>query len=370
MKRIAPLLFLLILATALMAAQQTEAQRRDDGREAARPATNGCAVADAPNLVSNPSFEGEYSAYVPPDGHPDCPAGICTTAQMAPEWTPWWRSHDPADEDWIIRMPEYKPADPDFTNPVRVRSGDAAQQYFTFHSTHEAGFYQQVTVTAGLEYCFSTWGHSWSAADDDDAYSGPDDGELMQKVGIDPTGGTDWQSEDIIWGDARIQYDVYGQFAVTATAEAPVITVYVYSQPNWAKKHNDVYWDDAFVGTTSPPAGMTVTHEFLGFLAQADAPRVMTRTVHVDLFGEPDMTWSAALSPTGTLTPTLSASNGAAGEPLTVTVDSSAYLTGTYTATLVITSTPAVAGSPAVIPMRLVVASEIHEVSLPVIQKP
>ena len=367
MKRIAPILFLLTVATALFAVQRTEGQKTDGGREVALPAENGCAAADAPNLVENPSFEGEYSAYVPPDGHPDCDLGVCQTAQMAPGWTPWWRSHDPADPDHIIRMPEYKPADPDFTDPVRVRTGEAAQQYFTFFSTHEAGFYQQVTVTAGLDYCFSIWGHSWSAQDDDDAYSGPDDGELMQKVGIDPTGGTNWQSPDIIWTEPITQYDVYGQFAVTATAQAPTITLFVYSQPRFAVKHNDVYWDDAFV-----PARIAVSIDHsTSILEDVDEPAVTTRTVHIsgNLFGGTPVSWTATLSPTGTFTPTLSATSGLAGEPLTLTVDSSGYVTGTYTATLVITSTPNVAGSPAFIPLRLIVAAEIYDVALPAILK-
>lgn len=210
------------------------------------------------NLVDNPSFEGQYSAYIPPNGHPDCPAGICATAQMAPNWIPWWRSHDPSDPDYIIRMPEYKPASPIFNDPVRVRSGQAAQQYFTFFSTHEAGFLQQSAVIPGVTYRFQVWGHSWSAQDDDDAYSGPEDGLLIQKVGIDPTGGDDWQSANIIWGAERLQYDIYGLFEIAATAQAPTMTLFVYSQPAFPVKHNDVYWDDAtlFVvnqGTTPPP---------------------------------------------------------------------------------------------------------------------
>lgn len=197
------------------------------------------------NLVENESFEGQYSAYIPPNGHPDCPAGICITAQMAPNWTPWWRSHDPNDPDWIIRMPEYKPADPIFNDPPRVRTGQAAQQLFTFFSTHEAGFLQKVPVFPGFTYQFQIWGHSWSAQDDDDAYSGPQDGKLYQKVGLDPTGGDDWQSNNIIWSGERMQYDTYGLFEISATAQAPTMTVYVYSRPNFAVKHNDVYWDDA-----------------------------------------------------------------------------------------------------------------------------
>jgi len=367
MKRIAPILFLFAVAAALLAAQRTDAQNGSENREIARAAANGCDAADVANLVENPSFEGEYSAYEPPEGHPDCDLGVCQTAQMAPGWTPWWRSHDPADPGYIIRMPEYKPASPIFTDPVRVRTGSAAQQYFTFFSTHEAGFYQQVTVTAGSEYCFSIWGHSWSAQDDDDAYSGPEDGVLMQKVGIDPTGGTDWQSPDITWTEPITQYDVYGQFAVTATAQAPVVTVFVYSQPSYAVKHNDVYWDDAFV-----PARMVANINAATIIEAVSEPAVATRTIQIDsdlVEGMP-VTWTASLSPTGTFTPTLSANSGLAGEPLTVTVDSSGYLTGTYTATVVITSTPAVAGSPAVIPLRLIVVPEIYDVALPAILRP
>ena len=109
-------------------------------------AGQGCSAGT--NLLANPSFEGQYSSFMPPNGHPDCPAGICTTAQMAPNWSPWWLSHNPSDPGHIIRMPEYKPASSIFTNPPRVRTGDSAQQFFTFFSTHRAGLMQQVPVTA------------------------------------------------------------------------------------------------------------------------------------------------------------------------------------------------------------------------------
>jgi hypothetical protein len=226
---------------------------------AARPSASVVALAPAPepttteeeealcvgvNLLTNPSFEGPYSSYDPPPNFPDCPFGICTTAQMAAGWTPYWRSHNPADPEWIMRMPEYKPAELWHVNPDRVRHGSRAQQLFTFWGTHEAGFYQRVAVQPGASYCFSIWGHSWSTMDDE-TYSGPETGQLVQKIGIDPTGGTNWQSSAIVWSGEREQYDVYGLFEVEAVAQASAVTVFVYSQPSWAVKHNDVYWDDA-----------------------------------------------------------------------------------------------------------------------------
>jgi hypothetical protein len=319
----------------------------------------------SPNLVQNPSFEGQYMAYVPPTPHPDCPAGICVTAQMANGWTPWWRSHDPNDPDYIIRMPEYKPADPNFNDPPRVRSGEAAQQYFTFFSTHEAGFLQQVPVISGADYLFQIWGHSWSAQDDDDAYSGPEDGQLFQNVGLDPTGDDDWQSDNIIWGTERLQYDTYGFFSISATAESPTMTVYVYSRPNIPVKHNDVYWDDAALFLMDLPVNpLAIT-----LIADVDFPQSETYTVDIYWTGDPAIQWNAMLNPSGTITPLLSATSGQAGQPLMVTLESNGFPTGTYTTSLTLSANPAVPGSPVTIPVTMIVAEEVSVVYLPVLLK-
>lgn len=324
-----------------------------------------CADFNGDNLVSNPSFEGAYSAYVPPDGHPDCPAGVCNSAQMAPDWTPWWLSHDPADPDWIIVMPEWKPASDAFTNPTRVRTGERAQQLFSFYATHEAGFYQQVLVEPGRDYCFSIWGHGWSAQDDDDAYSGPDDGILQQRIGLDPTGGTDWQSGNIIWGTARTQYDLYGLFEVSATANASTMTLFVYSQPAYAVKHNDVYWDDARLSTQEELV-ITVDPSQATFVADVDTPQTVSRAIQITANGS--LTWNATIEPGGTLTPQLSATSGTTGTDLTITIDSTPYGLGTYTANLTLTTDPPALGSPLTIPLTLIVLPDLQEGYLPIIQ--
>lgn len=321
------------------------------------------------NLLTNPSFEGQYSGYIPPNGHPDCPAGICQTAQMAPGWTPWWRSHDPADPGWIIRMPEYKPADPDFDDPPRVRSGDAAQQYFTFFATHEAGFYQKVAATPGVSYCFSIWGHSWSADDDDDAYSGPMDGLLDQKIGIDPTGGEDWQSPDVIWSAPRRQYDFYGLFAIEAIAQAAEITVFTYSQPAYAVKHNDVYWDDAFVSA----AGSMDPTEALTFLADVGDPGNQSQAAEINLEGDPSLTWTAVLSPGGSLPPaniTLTPTSGGPDDDLTVTVNTTGLAVADYAAAIRIDAGAAIPGSPATIDVLVIVAPELFAGYIPQALRP
>ena len=153
------------------------------------------------NLLANPSFEiGDYSPYVmDAPGHPDCqtwdqsePNQYCERVKLADDWHPWWRD-EPRTENWMNIQPEYVPSTPQ-EQPPRVRTGDKSQHYFSFWSTMEAGLYQQVTAVPGATYCFNAWGHAWSARTTLNGWvSDPNDhGELHQRVGIDPIGGTDW----------------------------------------------------------------------------------------------------------------------------------------------------------------------------------
>ncbi len=324
------------------------------------------------NLLTNPGFEGPYSTYnMPPPGHPDCqtwdpaePNQVCERAQMPDGWAPYWRDA-PRPETWINIMPEYTQSTPDQVNPDRVRSGGKSLHYFSFFSTHEGGAYQQAAAVPGGRYCFSAYGHAWSARTSSDWYSDPDpdNGELFQKVGIDPTGGTDWESLDIIWSNEREQYDLFDLFQVEAVAQANTVTVFLYSRPDLPVKHNDVYWDDAALTV----AMMQTSPDTLGLLADVDISQTVTHTVAIDL--SPGLTWTASLDPLGAITPTLSAASGSAGENLTVTLDSSGYLTGTYTTTLTIQSAAGVIGSPAAIPVTLWVVPELNYVYLPIVKK-
>jgi hypothetical protein len=326
-------------------------------------------LAAAPdNLLDNPSFEGTYSAYVPPGGHPDCPSGVCQTAQMAPGWTPFWRSHDPADPGYIYKMPEYKPATTAFSDPPRVRSGEKAQQYFTFFATHQAGFYQRVAVQSGAAYCFQIWGHSWSAQDDDDAYSGPEDGELYQQVGIDPWGGVDWRSPNVVWGPARIQYDAYGLFSVCGQATSDHLTVFVLSEPLWAVKHNDVYWDDASLAL-APDEPASLQPASLRFLADRAQPVSETVEVTVTHDQLPGLRWLARLAPDGTLPLSLNRTEGWAGDSFEITVSSLGLRRGTYTGEVEVVLDPPLPGSPLLLPVSLTVYPELHRYRLPLVRR-
>ena len=197
------------------------------------------------NLLRNPDFEGTYVQFE-----------WYRTAQMAPDWTPWWRGQAPGDEAWKNRMPEYKPAAP---HKDRIHSGGNAQQLFTYHGTHEAGIYQRVTnIPAGSRVRFTIWGQAW-AGDGDDAKKSEGGGPMRMKVGIDPTGGTDPWSGRIVWSSEANPLDTWQQLAVEATAAGTAVTVFTHSAPPWPTKHNDVYWDNASLVATAPPPPPTNT---------------------------------------------------------------------------------------------------------------
>lgn len=214
-------------------------------------AAQSLAAQDPTNLLQNPGFEGNYFPW----------SGI-NEVQVAHGWTPWWRKRTDADPPATYFQPEYKQAN-GYIYPNRVHGGAAAQQWFTFHATHQAGMYQQVfNVTPGARYRFTVWAQVWSSVQDDPNYS-IEPAYPNLKVGIDPTGNWNPWDGDVVWSGAYAFYDSWGQLAVEAVARNDVITVFLHSEPNIPVKHNDMYWDDAAVvavgADVPPPAPPTAT---------------------------------------------------------------------------------------------------------------
>ena len=224
------------------------------------------AWAQGGNLLQNPSFEGGFYAFDPADytwlalyasQREDCKTSDgqylqCNTAQVPVGWIPWWISQSEEDPDWKNRMPEYKPATAPFVN--RIHSGSAAAQYFTFHGTHTAGLLQVVDVPQNASLRFSIWGQAWSSTGDAEVSEFPT--PVNMRIGIDPTGGTNPYSPAIVWSGYKQPYDSYQQFVVEAQAQGNQVTVFTISSPDEARKHNDIYWDDAelvVIGQGAPP---------------------------------------------------------------------------------------------------------------------
>jgi LysM repeat protein len=148
----------------------------------------------------------------------------------------------------------------------RVHSGFRSQKYFSYGRMHEAGLYQRVGgIRPGSTVRFSIYIQAWMCHDIDKCgmngirSDAPSDMHL--RVGIDPYGGDNPFSPNVVWAPEKEAFDRWVEFAVETPARADTVTVFTHSRPDWpwARVSNDVYLDDASLVVVSPtymPAGV------------------------------------------------------------------------------------------------------------------
>ena len=244
-------------------------------------------VALGQNLLQDGGFEG--SLYIPCSRANDVPWNQIScdgldfsrvngqrqyirwdTVQVPLGWKGWWLApntnhagdpkfyqnhpnncYDDAPEGCIAwHNPEFRDTKGVVLGPSRIHSGSDSQKYFTFWSVHEAGVMQTVAVPPGTTLRFGAWMQAWSTNSDGreeipGSYVSSGQTSMHMKVGIDPCGGEDPWSPNIVWGPEHDSYDVFGYYEVRATAQCDKVTVFTHSMPEKALKHNDVYVDDA-----------------------------------------------------------------------------------------------------------------------------
>ena len=116
---------------------------------------------------------------------------------------------------------------------------------------------------------------------------------------------------------------------------------------------------------------LVVTPTALSLVAGADEPRLFTSTVVPQNAGYRVMMWMATVAADMGVTPTLVATTGYQGSPMTVTVDSAGYSTGTFTGMITVTATTSdVVGAPKGLPVTLIVVSHVYHAYLPVTVRP
>ncbi len=195
------------------------------------------------NLLQNGDFEG---AFVELEG--------AAPRNVAEHWSPWHVAADDNSPSFVNHDPNYDKE----TSRVRLDEAGKAQAWFTLFATHQGGLYQEVAnVESGKTYRFSVYAYVWSSSYEDTEES-EDPGDVVVRVGIDPDGGTDGESDDIIWSTAAtFFYDAYRQYAVIATAESTDITVFIESTVGGPRANNYIYLDDAALQITSETIAAT-----------------------------------------------------------------------------------------------------------------
>jgi len=191
--------------------------------------------------LTNGNFEGDFRN-----------VGGVGELSVAEGWEAWWHEGD--------TRPEYKRATVE-VDVRRVHSGNAAQQWFSSFATHTAGVYQRVEgIRSGAKLMFSAWLQAFSSNTDDFSHSR---GRYRMRIGVDPYGGVDSESPDIVWsddGDSIQPYDEYVKLEVQTAAKSDRCTVFVWGQAEWGVKHNNGYVDDCLLtveGGEEPNGGLT-----------------------------------------------------------------------------------------------------------------
>ncbi len=170
--------------------------------------------------------------------------------------------------------------------------------------TFLAGIYTQVGgLTPGATYHASI---GWGAPTEPDAFG--------RRLGIDPTGGTDPNSANIVWGPmkrgpGKVLNDSnpgYPNIDVAAVAKGSTVTVFVWVDHNYSTGQNQIFIDAvglyqdnvpvAAVATNTPPPAPQAPA--LKPKAAAPTKRPPTATV------APTATRTATLAPTATPAPT------------------------------------------------------------------
>ena len=189
------------------------------------------------NLLANPGFETFRTG---------------NTQTVAADWQPWTAPRSDNASSGEIVPPDYFPASE--ANPLgvipRIRSGDDAQVYGSYYTTHDAGVYQQVRgLGDGTEIRFSIYGYVLSTTFNDQTESEAPGGVAF-RVGIDPTGGTDPLADSVEYSDAAIFYDAFRQYSLIAEAEGDTVTVFVRTTVTDPVQYTYIYLDDAVLEVT------------------------------------------------------------------------------------------------------------------------
>jgi LysM repeat protein len=204
------------------------------------------------NLLTNGGFDGSFVAV-----QGEQPRNVATG------WTPWNASRTNDMPSYQNTQPKYLASSAANASGIvsRIRTGADAQIYYSFFATHDGGLYQTITgITPGTELRFSVYAYVWSTTFDDPNLS-EDPGDVAFRVGIDPTGGTDGLSPNVVYSTPLVAYDAYRQSSVLVKATGTSVTVFIRSSVSQPVQYSYIYLDDAVLASaTAAPASNTPTN--------------------------------------------------------------------------------------------------------------
>jgi hypothetical protein len=183
------------------------------------------AQAQGVNLITNPRFDTTWYGKTGIDG------------QIPIGWQLWANGQPPATD-----VNQFLPY---------TRSAPASWVLKGGYVAWTAGGYQTVTVEQGQTYRFTIYAFLWACDDLEYSCTGPTGRSTdtsfnsRVKVGIDPLGGTDPSSANILWTGLVDAPDAFFPQTVDAIAQGGQITVFFYTTVSHAPALRETFWDDA-----------------------------------------------------------------------------------------------------------------------------
>ena len=182
------------------------------------------------DLLANPSFEDSY------------------TGGVAEDWSAW-HYDSMAKKDCSAEVYYTQPVwSAELASRSLILDGVRSQHVGNQWDTWRGGVSQSVDgVTVGETYRFKASmigrvsNNQWPAASDPDGF-------INGRVGIDPSGGSDFAAASVAWGDAIIPRDSWQTATVQTVATSTSITVFVeadFGAIDNCYPHLDMWFDSA-----------------------------------------------------------------------------------------------------------------------------
>jgi len=211
--------------------------------------TAGTSAQTGNNLLQDPGFEDTNMKVVAQSTE----EGVTFSVNAA--WEGWY-TETPRNAEWQNQIPfgtGRNNAGFGF-----VRSGNRSMEISRGFSTFTAALYQTVTVPAGANVQGSAWAVVNISGDNSE------NANSTVRVGIDPTGGSNPLSSNVVWSNTVVNpfaSNGFRQMSVNATANGTRVTLFLWSTQTVPTEGNGVYWDDASLRTGGPggPSGSNPT---------------------------------------------------------------------------------------------------------------
>ena len=186
----------------------------------------GPASAQGENLLQDPSFEGENYILISIDN------ADASRYHVPAGWS-GGVIRTPGAESWVNAHPTGFP----HTAGIK-RSGGRSFHMARGGATFTAYLYQQVPVVPGT----SIQGGAWAYLENR--------GGGRVRAGIDPTGGADPFSPNVVWSGWTNSRNSWTQLDVSTTTRGSTATLFLYATQDAPSNPNGVYWDDAYLNGT------------------------------------------------------------------------------------------------------------------------